>query len=448
MTWGREVVHHSGAADLKLNITRLSQSPATAHFSSFLHDFGCLGQKSATFSAERRTSIHRVVTQARKMEISKMSTHIGPTHVAASTQAPKVRTLAEDSRNDRSADPNLVIPSPIRDLAKDMFIHTHPETGEHFYMHKYGEAVHPAPKTGGPRDLGRTRLNDRELRVCILGDSGTGTIDQHDVALGIQETVKKNNSHAILHMGDALYDNGLRDVEDRKFDDLLVNYYGDIQRPIYLALGNHEYGNAEGTGSVQALLARANSGEDHHVVLPSRYYRFGFELEDHTAIDFFVLDTSVISSEPEQLAWLREQLSSSDAKYKLVYGHHPMHSYGLHGDLPHLQKLLLPLLEKHASAYLCGHEHDQQVLQSDGGLPLLVTGTAGEARDTQSGPRTHYSGAHLGFATLHVNAAAMDLTLRDHKGDAVFHERWRARPTAKPRTFARLPQLQALESRL
>ena len=376
-----------------------------------------------------------------------MSTFLGAaSHVPPPANSFATRNLADDSRADRSANPDLVIPSPIRSLAKDMFIHKHPETGELYYMHKYGEAIHPAPKTGAPRDLGRTKLGDTELRLCILGDSGTGTIDQQDVALALQDTVRSHQTHAILHVGDALYETGLKDVEDPKFDDLLISYYGDIKKPIYLAIGNHEYGHRDGSGSVQALLARANSGEGHNVKLPSRYYSFGFELADKTAVDLFVLDTSVICSEPEQLAWLAEKLEASDAKYKLVYGHHPMHSYGLHGDQPHLQKVLLPLLEKHASAYLCGHEHDQQVLQSDGGLPLLVTGTAGEARDTESGPRSHYSGAVLGFATLHIDAAAMDLTLRNHRGEAVFSETWKERKQNKAAFSARLPQLQALEA--
>lgn len=378
-----------------------------------------------------------------------MSTTVGPTnHVPPIATARGERTLAEDCRTERGSNPDLVIPTSIRSLAKDMYIHAHPETGDVYYMHKYGEAVHPAPKTGAPRDLGRTRLNDTELRLCILGDSGTGTIDQQDVALALQDTVKKNHTHAILHVGDAIYETGLKNVEDRKFDDLLVNYYGDIAKPIYLAIGNHEYGHRDGSGSIQALLARANSGEGHNVNLPSRYYSFGFELADQTAVDLFVLDTSVICSEPEQLTWLKEKLEASDAKYKLVYGHHPMHSYGLHGDQPHLQKVLLPLLEKHASAYLCGHEHDQQVLQSDGGLPLLVTGTAGEARDTESGPRTHFSGSVLGFATLNIDAAAMDLTLRDHRGETVFQETWKERKPNKPAHSSRLPQLQAFAAQL
>ena len=103
------------------------------------------------------------------------------------------------------------------------------------------------------------------------------------------------------------------------------------------------------------------------MVFPARTHSFGYTLNDGAAVDLFVLDTNVLASEPAQLQWLKKGLERSDATHQIVLGHHPLHSYGLHVDQKHLQQLLLPLLERHASPYLCGHEDDQQVLRSDDG---------------------------------------------------------------------------------
>ena len=201
---------------------------------------------------------------------------------------------------------------------------------------------------------------------------------------------------------------------------------------------------------VEAVLNLAKAGASDDMVFPARTYSFGYTLNDGTAVDFFVLDTNVLASEAAQLEWLKKGLERSDATHKIVMGHHPLHSYGLHGDQKHLQQLLLPLLERHASAYLCGHEHDQQVLRSDGGLPLLVTGAAGEARETGTGPRQRFGQDLLGFATLELSAAALRIDVRDHDGNAVYTETVTSKAKAKAQTPppARHPRLQALQARL
>jgi tartrate-resistant acid phosphatase type 5 len=364
------------------------------------------------------------------------------------TSVPARRTLAQAEREANAAGQTLQVPAVIAPFADVMFEHRHPETGKNVYIHRYGEAVHPAPSTGRPVDLGRRTLPDNELRLAVFGDSGKDNAAQRAVADGIAATIKNRGAQAAIHVGDAFYDNGLKSVEDPKFQRLFNDYYDGMGVPVYFMLGNHEYGNSAEAGSVEAVLNLAKAGASEDMVFPARSYSFGFTLKDGTAIDFFVLDTNVISSEPQQLTWLKRGLERSDAAFKIVVGHHPLHSYGLHGDQKHLQQLLLPLLEKHASAYVCGHEHDQQVLRSDGGLPLLISGAAGEARETGTGPRQRFGDDVLGFATLELNARQLRIDVRDHEGNAVYSESHAPRAAVKAPPTSRHPRLQALEARL
>lgn len=373
-----------------------------------------------------------------------------PATDAANTSAR--RSLADAQRDAAAHGRTLSVPKLLEPFAGVMFEHRHPETNQPVYLHHHGEAVFPAPQTGRAVTLPRVTVDDDELRLAFFGDSGKDTDDQRAVTEGIEAHVRTDRIHAAVHVGDAFYENGLANVEDPKFQRLFNDHYDRLPVPVYFMLGNHEYGNSDRAGSVEAVLRLAEAGASERMVFPSRYYCAGYDLKDGTTVDVFVLDTSVIASEPEQLRWLAEGLKTSQATRRIVVGHHPLHSYGLHGDQRHLQLLLLPLLEKHADLYVCGHEHDQQVLESDGGLPLIVTGAAGEMRNTGTGPRQRFGSGDgmLGFATVTIAKAGLSLTIRDDEGDAVYQHKASGRESRRLRNpvAARHPQLQTLETRL
>ncbi len=66
--------------------------------------------------------------------------------------------------------------------------------------------------------------------------------------------------------------------------------------------------------------------------------------------EFFALDTNEISV--AQTLWLKDELEKSRARWKLVYGHHPIYSAGTHGDNNGLIRTLLPLLPCSQKAYM------------------------------------------------------------------------------------------------
>jgi phosphodiesterase/alkaline phosphatase D-like protein len=145
--------------------------------------------------------------------------------------------------------------------------------------------------------------------------------------------------------------------------------------------------------------------------MPALYYTF-------TAGDaqFFALATQAMSA--TQLRWLDRELAASQARWKIVYGHHPIYSYGVHGDTPQLIESLLPILKKNrVQVYLVGHDHLVQHLKPEGGVHFFVAPAAGQSsRPVKSGPQTVYSGSFYGFAAMEMDAARLRFAFLDTDG--------------------------------
>eukprot|EP00850_Spirogloea_muscicola_P012913 SM000085S23263 [mRNA] locus=s85:339732:341048:- [translate_table: standard] len=68
--------------------------------------------------------------------------------------------------------------------------------------------------------------------------------------------------------------------------------------------------------------------------------------------------TAQLSAQVEEL---REALNQSRGRFKIVIGHHPVFSYGHHGDTEELVDQISPLLEEYkVDLYMNGHDHDLQ----------------------------------------------------------------------------------------
>ncbi|GAX81491.1 hypothetical protein CEUSTIGMA_g8920.t1 [Chlamydomonas eustigma] len=93
------------------------------------------------------------------------------------------------------------------------------------------------------------------------------------------------------------------------------------------------------------------------------------------------------SVKESQRLLLESSLNSSTAKFKLVVGHHPVVSLGDNcqkdSDCDETSELFIPLLEQYnVTAYLNGHEHDLQYIESSEGgqhvVSYVVTGAGSD----------------------------------------------------------------------
>jgi predicted phosphodiesterase len=144
--------------------------------------------------------------------------------------------------------------------------------------------------------------------------------------------------------------------------------------------------------------------------MPALYYSF-------TAgpVQFFALATQAWSE--TQAAWLDRELAQSAARWKIVYGHHGIYSYGTHGPTPELQRSLLPILKDRANLYIFGHEHIVQDLREENGVHFLNAPAGGQtARPAKSGPLTLFADSFFGFMALEIDGDRIRVDFIDTEG--------------------------------
>ncbi len=256
------------------------------------------------------------------------------------------------------------------------------------------------------------RVAGDDLRLFLVGDTGTGDSAQMHVAASMIAEAAHRKPHFTVNLGDLFYEDGVEQVDDPALTERFDEPY-DALGPMYAMPGNHDH-----RGSVDAIVKHA--AQSDVMVMPARYYGFSYEFGDRKA-DFFVLDTDVLEEDPEQLAWLAKQFAASKADYKIVFGHHPVHSGGKHGDSDFMKRLVLPIIDGKANLTAAGHDHDQQVLSTPGGTMVLVSGAGAKQRTTGLTPRSHFAAEGLGFSALTLGQSGLQLDVLRSGDRAVIH---------------------------
>jgi len=246
----------------------------------------------------------------------------------------------------------------------------------------------------------------RYSQIMAIGDVGTGEADQRMVAGAMATKAAADPVTFVLLLGDNFYENGVDSVTDPQFKLKFEDMYdhASLQVPFLSVLGNHDYrGDPEAQVQYTAISKRWK--------MPSRYYAFEQNIDDSTRIDFFALDTTPIAQGEAraagQIAWLQGKLERSRARWKIVIGHHPLYSGGLHGndtETLRMRAVLEPLLEGKADLYIGGHDHDQQLIRPAGkSVHYLISGAGSKCRSVRWLEDTIYAGTNLGFVWLRIS---------------------------------------------
>lgn len=227
------------------------------------------------------------------------------------------------------------------------------------------------------------------VSYIVLGDWGVdGRGHQLGIAQQIDFLAQKFNAQFIITAGDNFYPKGVESTTDPQWQTSFENIYNKKGHniPWYPTLGNHDYGaNPEAQVAYSAVSNRWK--------MPARYYAVEKEISDSNKALFVFTDTSPflrsyhrrtmadlkVQDTALQLRWLRQTLTESNHKWKIVIGHHPIFSSGEHGNTPELIQRFNPLLQQSKTDfYLCGHDHILEHLQRRGeGMHYLVSGGGG-----------------------------------------------------------------------
>ncbi|MFH0946126.1 MAG: metallophosphoesterase [Planctomycetota bacterium] len=260
-------------------------------------------------------------------------------------------------------------------------------------------ADHPIPPFTIPP------LGEAHEFCFVLGDMGTGREDQYRVAEVMAARARHDPPAFLITVGDNFYESGVDSPRDPQFWTSFHDVYDDpaLAVPVHPTLGNHDH-----RGDPDAQVAHS---QEHPLWrMPARHYSFSRSLKDGTRIDFFALDTTPIEEGEDgsetQAGWLSSSLTRSEARWKIVFGHHPLYSSGDHGGSTRMREALEQILEERkADLYLAGHDHHMEVLKPTSSVLHVVAGAAGgpdKAYPVTWGEQTIYAATGGGILLLRL----------------------------------------------
>lgn len=246
------------------------------------------------------------------------------------------------------------------------------------------------------------------VSFLVLGDAGSGKPAQFEVGAAMATWCASHACDFVALLGDNFYPVGVASRRDPQWQTSFEQPYAGLHIPFHPALGNHDY-----YGNQHAELAYHSDRWS----MPSRYYSYV-----EGPAELFVLDTERWTRREQR--WLEKGLAASQARWQIVYGHHPIRSSGKHGVSPKLESGLLPLLTSGGvDFYLAGHDHDAEVI--DGTPVLVVCGTGGaKLREVTPAPDTTFAVSTHGFGWMEIGPDTARYVFVDSAGSVVFDRTW------------------------
>lgn len=267
------------------------------------------------------------------------------------------------------------------------------------------------------------------ISFVAFGDWGwNGHENQKVLAQAIGDEADAIDIDFVVTLGDNFQVNGVRSVQDPlwrlSFEDIYTASV--LERNWYPVLGNHDYhGSPQAEIDYTAISRRWN--------LPSHWYAVKQKVGKEE-MEMFFLDTPPFQTKywakkwayPElskqdtsaQLHWIDSAMSASKAKWKLVFGHHPLWSGGSkHGkETGDMQRLFAERFEKYGvTAYFAGHDHHMEHIAPKGYHFQQFVDGAHSVRPATPGPETRFCKSVPGFATVQVREDSLVVRFVDAK---------------------------------
>ncbi len=282
----------------------------------------------------------------------------------------------------------------------------------------------------------------QSVNFMAIGDWGReGQYMQKVTADEMGIYADKNKCDFVITLGDNIYETGVTGTDDPKWQSCFEQVYTapSLEIPWYASLGNHDYG-----GNVQAQIDYSTVSKKWK--MPARYYAFEKNISGNSSVLIVIIDSSPfiesyrkMNKENEelndksvwdintqdfkvQLKWIDSVLSNSNAKWKIIAGHHPLYSGGEHGNNKDMIERIEPLFEKyHVDMYLAGHDHDMQYLKKeDSSVNYFVSGAGSKLRETGSMEYTKFCKSINGFLGVTVSDNNIKASFVDYTGNYLY----------------------------
>jgi hypothetical protein len=248
----------------------------------------------------------------------------------------------------------------------------------------------------------------QSIRVVGMGDFGSGTQAQRDVAAAIVRMGKDSPFDFGMTFGDNFYPSGMTGTDDPRWRDWWESLYGALGIVFYPSLGNHEWYSDDGAAA--------------EIAYRSPTWRFPSPYYSYTAgpVQFFVVDTTEISE--AEVLWLDAAVGASEARWKVVYGHHPIFAPERNAKsgmyMKYMQARLWPVIRGRVDAYLCGHQHAMAHMDPRDGVHFFMSGGGGAplSKVAKKAADAIFAESTFGFLTLEASEARMSIAIFDTDG--------------------------------
>jgi len=229
--------------------------------------------------------------------------------------------------------------------------------------------------------IGHAPPSDRLIRFAIIGDYGATVDGGGEEARKVADAVKSWNPDFIVTTGDNNYPSGAAETIDVNVGQYYADYIGNYRAKygkgskdnrFFPVLGNHDYRIDDARAYLDYFTLPGRSGNTSG---NERYYNFRWG-----PIEFFMMDSGALEvtglniPSREQYQWIKEAISSSNARWKFVIMHHsPFSSCHINANDRRMQ---LPFTRWGAHAVFSGHCHIYEYLYKSG-MHYFVNGAGG-----------------------------------------------------------------------
>lgn len=287
-----------------------------------------------------------------------------------------------------------------------------------------------------PKDAVKLAELEENFTFMIASDLGrNGYYDQKPIAEMMGEVADLTEPEFVAALGDIHHFLGVRSVNDPLWETNFewIYKHPELMIPWHPVLGNHEY-----YGTTQAFLDYANVSRRWE--MPARYYAINFIVSENTEAIILFLDTPPLidryrnnpvdfedtrkQSIEKELAWVDSTLGASNAKWKIVLGHHPVYAgtNKSESEQKNMQERIQPLLDKYdVDISVCGHIHNFQHIQvPDSDVDYFVNSSASLTREVVPFEGALFSSMDSGFSLCTVTETELIITFVNKEGEIIY----------------------------
>ena len=244
---------------------------------------------------------------------------------------------------------------------------------------------------------------DSSVRFLVIGDTGTGTDQQMELAQVMLRYRQAFPYEFVLMLGDNMYGSEKAVDYKAKFENIYRPLL-DQKVKFFAALGNHDESNQR--------------FYEHFNMEGQEYYRF-----TKRNASFYSLNSNYMDK--KQVDWLNGKLATDTATWKIAFFHHPPYSSGgKHGSDTKLRQVVEPIFLKHGvNVVFAGHEHFYERIKPQQGIYYFISGSGGKLRkgDVKKGsPLTEKAyDRDMSFMLVEINDNQMHFQVISRTGETV-----------------------------